>query len=353
LSESNVERFDVQRLESFAQSLFEKAGMEADKAESVARLLVLTDAMGRRTHGLAQAPAYLAEIQKGSMATTGSYAVVKDNGVASALWDGHYLPGLWLVEQAIQTCLPRAEKYGLAAVAIKRNHHIGCLAALCKIATDEGCIALITNSDPGGERVAPFGGTEALMTPNPIAMGYPGTPNAVLVDICAVITTTSMTRQKYARGELFEHAWLQDANGLPTCDPAVLEHTEPRGSLMPMGGAEYGHKGFGLSLMVEALSQGLSGHGRKGAPKRWGGSTYVQVISPEAFSGADVFGEQMDYLSDRCRSNRPVDASKPVRMPGDQAQRGISAAQRDGISYDPATWSSLTHWADKLGVVLP
>ena len=154
-----MERFDVQRLESFAQSLFEKAGMEADKAASVARLLVLTDAMGRRTHGLAQAPAYLAEIQKGSMATTGSYAVVKDNGATCALWDGHYLPGLWLVEQAIQTCLPRAEKFGLAAIAIKRNHHIGCLAALCKIATDQGCIALITNSDPGGERVAPFGGT--------------------------------------------------------------------------------------------------------------------------------------------------------------------------------------------------
>ncbi len=348
-----MERFDVQCLESFAKSLFEKAGMEADKAASVARLLVLTDAMGRRTHGLAQAPAYLAEIQKGSMTTTGSYAVVKDNGATSALWDGNYLPGLWLVEQALQTCLPRAQKYGLAAIAIKRNHHIGCLAALCKIATDQGCIALIVNSDPAGARVAPFGGTEALMTPNPIAMGYPGTPNPVLIDICASITTTSMTRQKHARGELFEHAWLQDANGLPTRDPAVLEHTEPRGSLMPMGGAEYGHKGFGLSLMVEALSQGLSGHGRKDAPKRWGGSTYVQVISPEAFSGAEVFAEQMDHLSDRCRSNKAINPAQPVRMPGDQAARGIETARAQGIGFDADTWRALSQWADKLGVALP
>ena len=327
--------------------------MEADKAASVARLLVLTDAMGRRTHGLAQAPDYLAEIQKGNMATTGSYVVVKDNGATSALWDGNYLPGLWLVEQAIKTCIPRAEKYGLAAIAIKRNHHIGCLAALCKIATDQGFIALITNSDPGGERVAPFGGTQALMTPNPFAIGYPGTPNAVLVDICASITTTSMTRQKHARGEVFDHPWLQDANGLPTRDPAVLEHTEPRGALQLMGGAEYGHKGFGLSLMVEALSQGLSGHGHKDAPKRWGGSTYVQVISPESFCGAEVFAEQMDYLSDRCRSNKPINPAHPVRMPGDQAARGIADAQRDGITFDADTWAALSHWADKLGVALP
>ena len=33
--------------------------MDADKAATVARLLVLTDAMGRRTHGLAMAPLYL------------------------------------------------------------------------------------------------------------------------------------------------------------------------------------------------------------------------------------------------------------------------------------------------------
>ena len=72
-----------------------------------------------------------------------------------------------------------------------------------------------------------------------------------------------MTRQKVAAGEHFEHPWLLDAEGRPTRDPAVLEHSTPRGSLQLMGGTEYGHKGFGLALMIEALSQGLSGHGRK------------------------------------------------------------------------------------------
>lgn len=348
-----LERYAVPALEDFAQALFVAAGMAPDKARSVSRLLVHTDAMGRRTHGLAQAPAYLAEIAKGTMTKTGSFQTLKDNGTTSALWDGHYLPGLWLVEQAILMSIPRARQYGLAAVAIRRNHHIGCLAALCQIATDAGCIALIANSDPAGARVAPFGGTEALMTPNPIAMGYPGSPNPVLVDICASITTTSMTRQKHARGEQFEHPWLLDASGTPTRDPAVLEHTTPRGSLQLMGGQDYGHKGFGLSLMVEALSQGLSGEGRKNGPSRWGGSTYVQVISPDAFAGAEVFAEQMDYLSDRCRSNKPINPSHPVRMPGDQAARGVADAQQNGMSFEADTWKSLTKWAQELGVALP
>ena len=34
------------------------------------------------------------------------------------------------------------------------------------------------------------------------------------------------------------------------------------GAILPIGGLVHGHKGFGLSLLVEALTQGLSGYGR-------------------------------------------------------------------------------------------
>jgi LDH2 family malate/lactate/ureidoglycolate dehydrogenase len=344
--------FTIPALKQFATDLLLKAGMGAEKSAAMARLLVLTDAMGRRTHGMAMLQLYLKEIENGGMNTLGQPVVVRDNGI-TAVWDGDYLPGMWLVEKAINQAMPRAAEHGIAAVVIRRSHHIGCLAALAKVAADQGFVALITNSDPGGQRVAPFGGTEALMTPNPLAFGYPGAEHPVLVDICASITTTSMTRQKFAAGEQFEHPWLQDAQGNPTRDPAVLEHTSPRGSLLPLGGQEYGHKGYGLSLMVEALSQGLSGHGRKGAVPRWGGTTYVQVMSPDLFAGREVFSEQMDYLSDRCRTNKPINPAQPVRVPGDAAAKGILEAKKSGISYDAVTWSSLCAWADKLGVELP
>lgn len=349
---ADTTNFAIPDLKQFATSLLEKAGMEADKSAAMARLLVLTDAMGRRTHGMAMLQLYLKEIQNGTMRTQGEPEVVRDNGI-TAVWDGDYLPGMWLVEKAINVAMPRAASHGIAAVAIRRSHHIGCLAALAKLAGDQGFVALITNSDPAGQRVAPYGGTEALMTPNPMAFGYPGAEHPVLVDMCASITTTSMTRQKFAEGKLFEHPWLQDANGVPTRDPAVLEHATPRGSLLPLGGQEYGHKGYGLSLMVEALSQGLSGHGRKDAPKRWGGNTYVQVMSPDLFAGGDAFAEQMDYLSDRCRSNKPINPAQPVRVPGDAAAKSITQAHLDGINYEPATWQALCDVAATLGIAAP
>jgi L-lactate dehydrogenase len=352
VSQALSPRFAASDLEAFAQRVYESVGMAPHMARSVARLQVLTDAMGRMTHGLAMAPLYLQEIEKGTMALSGEPQIVRD-GEVSAVWDGGYLPGLWLMEHAIEVAIPRAQRHGMSAIAIRRTHHIGCLAALVKQAADQGLVALIANSDPAGQRVAPFGGTEALFTPNPLAMGYPGATHPVLVDICASITTTSMTREKYAAGEQFEHPWLLDAQGVPTRDPAVLEHRTPRGSLQLLGGQEYGHKGYGLALINEALSQGLSGHGRKDEPRRWGGNVFLQVIDPEAFAGAQAFAAQMDHLSQRCRANRPIDPARPVRLPGDAAAQGIARAATQGIRYSAQSWQTITAAAERCKVAVP
>lgn len=345
-------RRSVAALSTFGKSLFLALGMDDDKAGTVARLLVLTDMMGRRTHGLAMAPLYAADIRKGNMQVTGEPEVAKDTG-ATLVWDGRYLPGMWLMDRAIHQAIERAAIHGVVTFAIRRSHHIGCLAALAKQAADRGFVAIIANSDPAGKRVAPYGGTQALFTPNPYAIGYPGDGHPVLVDTCASITTTSMTRQKFAAGEMFEHPWLLDADGKPTRDPAVLENRDPPGSLQLLGGLEYGHKGFGLALMIEALSQGLSGQGRRDAPTQWGGNTFLQVLDPEFFAGRDAFLRQTDFLSERCRTNRPIRADRPVRVPGDAAAKGIADASKHGIAFDPTAWAAIERCARELGVPPP
>jgi L-lactate dehydrogenase len=342
----------VDPLDAFASALFRATGMDADKADTLAGLLVLTDMMGRRTHGLAMVPLYLAEIQSGKMSITGDVEVVKDTG-ATQVWDGAWLPGQWVVSRAVESAMQRTVDSGVCTVAIRRSHHIGCLAALAKRAADRGFVAIIANSNPAAQFVAPFGGTEPLFTPNPFAIGYPGRDHPVLVDICASITTVSMTREKFAAGQEFDHPWLLDAQGTPTRDPSVLENTKPPGSLQLLGGQEYGHKGFGLALMVEALSQGLSGEGRRDPPKRWGGSTFVQVLDPDFFGGRATFGEEMDFLADRSRANRPADPARPVRLPGDNAAQCIAAAKAHGVAYDDVTWAALARAADALGVAMP
>src|SRR5689334_22832931 len=103
-------RMDLRRpadeLTRFAQSLFVAAGLEPEKSAAVGRLLLLTDMMGRRTHGLAQAAAYLEQLANGGMTKAGQPEIVRDAG-ATFVWDGNYLPGLWLMEQAMQAGFER------------------------------------------------------------------------------------------------------------------------------------------------------------------------------------------------------------------------------------------------------
>lgn len=340
-----------QELTEFAQSLLSAAGMTDAKSATVARLLVQTDMMQRHTHGVALIPLYIDQLRSDLMTKDGEPEVVKDTG-STIVWDGNYLPGLWLVDQALNTAFERIHAHGVVTIVMRRSHHIACLAALVKQATDKGFVAILATSDPSGKFVAPFGGRDPVMTPNPFAIGYPGTRSPVLVDICASITTVSMARTKAATGVNFEHPWLMDNQGNPTTDPRVLELASPRGSLMLLGGAEYGHKGFGLALMVEALTQGLSGQGRLDAPKRWGGNVFLQVLDPQAFAGSQNFLSQMDFIGDACRASTPAKEGGLVRLPGDQAVRNILRAQSEGIQLSETTLSQLVACAEKLGVAL-
>lgn len=342
-------RVDHARITRFAQSLFEAAGLNQEKAESVSRLLVLTDMIGRPTHGLAQTKAYIDALGQGTMGKEESIEIVRDTG-STMVWDGHYLPGLWLVEQAIEVASQRVSEHGVVTVAIRKSHHIGCLAALVKQAVDKGYVVTLASSGPHGKYAAPFGGTRSLLSPNPIAWGIPARRDPIIVDMTATITTVSMTREKAKAGELFEHAWLIDHKGQPTRDPRVMEMSDPPGSLMWLGGMESGHKGFGLALMVDALTQALCGHGRKDGPTRWGAGVFLQLMDPEAFAGRDAFFDQVDHLIDACHDNPPANPQAPVRLPGELINQRINDAIEKGVPLSTQTLGQLKLAANKLGV---
>ena len=345
-----AQRYPVESLIHLASELFVAAGMDQDKALCVAKVLVTGDMVGQRTHGMALCAAYIEQIDKGLMSIHGEPEVVRDSG-SVLVWDGNYLPGPWLVSRALDLASERVAEHGVVTCVIRRSHHIACLAALIRQATDRGLVAILASSDPSSGFIAPFGGKEPLLTPNPIAVGYPGS-QPVWIDVSTSITTVGMARQKAAANTPFEHPWLMDGNGVPTNDPHVLD-VGASGTLLPVGGREYGHKGFGLSLMVEMLTHGLAGFGRPDSEKRWGANVFLQVLDPAAFAGKASFLRLMDDLTDRCHANAPIDPQTPVRMPGEMGQKKIKAAEQAGIDLSPAVLAALTACAQRFGVTLP
>jgi LDH2 family malate/lactate/ureidoglycolate dehydrogenase len=341
--------FRPEELRRFAAELFAAVGMEAEKATVMAEVLVEADLLGHSTHGLALVPRYMDEIGSGAMAISGTPRLIADRG-ACVSWDGQRLPGPWLGAQALDLAMQRVGTYGTVMVAIGNSHHVGCLAAYLPRVTEHGYVALLASSGPGVATVAPFGGARAVLSPAPIAAGFPTRGDPILIDVSASITTNNMAATLAREGRRYPHRWLLDAAGEPTDDPAVLRQG---GSILPAGGLDHGQKGYGWGLIAEALSQGLSGFGRADAPRGMLNTLTVQVIDPAAFAGADAFVRQTSAIAEMCRSSPPRSGQPAVRLPGESAMRRKRAAARDGVALNASIVASLQHCAERLKLSPP
>ncbi len=343
-------RVEAERLRSGLAGLFAAAGMDADKADVVAEMLVEADLIGHATHGSGLAAGYLDALASGELNGRGRYDVVADRGPC-VTWRGNRLPGAWLVRQALDLACDRVGTYGTVTVAIGGSHHTGALAAYLRPVTERGFVAEICCSTTSAARMAPFGGTTPVLTPNPIAVGFPTGGDPILIDISSSITTTTMTRTLAAKGERYPDRWALTAAGEPTDDPR--EVTERGGTLLPLGGIDKGHKGYGLALMVDVLTQGLADFGRADPPAPMSLAVFIQVIDPDAFGGREAFARHAGFVADACRAASAAPGVSSVRVPGDGAARNRRAGLRDGVPVDERVMHALGARAAHLGAEWP
>ena len=345
-------RYQAGDLVAFGRSLLEAAGLPQNRAGVVSEVLVEGDLLGHTTHGLQLLSPYLASLEADCMAKDGEPEVISDRG-ATIAWDARYLPGPWVVSEARRLACERAERHGVVTVVIRRCHHIACLQAYLQAATDLGYVMLLYSSDPSVASVAPHNGTKALYTPNPLAAGFPTQGDPVLLDISMSTTTNGMTMRTHKEGQSLPGPWVKDAAGNPTTDPSVL-FSDPPGTIFPLGGADLGHKGFGLGLLVEALTSGLGGYGRADHPKNWGSSVMLQIMDPDAFGGEAAFKRETSWVAEAVRANPPAAGSKEgPRVPGERGLRLRERQLLEGVELYGGILDGLEPWATKLGVSLP
>jgi LDH2 family malate/lactate/ureidoglycolate dehydrogenase len=339
-------RYAPEVLNRIAREILEAAGVAREPAAAVATGLLQADLYGHRTHGLQLLGDYVEAIEEGGMTRDGAPQVVNSHGAVET-WDARRLPGVWTTGLAIDRAAVLADQFGLGAVALRRSHHIACLAAFLEKPARAQTFILIFTSDPSAAMVAPYGGITPVTTPNPIAAGIPADPDPILIDVSMSITTGGMTALRKAEGRAMPGQWLLTPEGRLSDDPRVLG---AGGALLPIGGLDHGHKGYALGLLVECLTQGLSGHGRADEPSEWGASVLVLALKPSRFAGAQAFQRQVQWLIAACHASRPIDPETPVRLPGEAALERARQALKEGVPLSPAIVATMRALAKRYGV---
>jgi len=174
----------------------------------------------------------------------------------------------------------------------------------------------------------------------------------VILDISMSIATNALTRRTANEGRKFPGQWLVDDQGNPTNDPAAA-FTDPPGAILPLGGADHGHKGYALGLLVETLTGALAGHGRADPPEGWSANVLLQVFHPALFGGQEDFLRQTSQVAAACRATPPRPGFDRVRLPGESGLRRRAAQLASGVELHAGIMPALAPWAQKLGVPVP
>ncbi len=347
----NAARYAATDLVAFCETLYLACGMRADIAATSARILVEADLLGHSTHGMALLPGYLKALGDKTMLAAGE-PVVENQRTVAQVWHGQRLSGLWLTQRAVETATAMAKAHGTGTITIKHAHHIACLAAYLEAPARDGFMVIVQSSDPCTASVAPHGGITPIMTPNPIAIGIPSGGDPIMIDISSSITANGPSMRLMKEGKRAPGIWFVDSEGHGSDDPSVA-YVEPKGALLPLGGLDAGHKGFGLGLMIESLTCGLAGYGRADPPQGWGASVFVQVLDPEAFGGLASLTRQTDHLRNISHASKPQPGVGRVRLPGERGLARKAAQLADGVELHGTIMPALVALAGELGVSLP
>ena len=105
-------------------ALLAASGVDRDKAQAVADVLVEADLIGHDTHGVGLLESYLDALASGRMRGSGDIKVVNDRG-GCVTWDGQRLPGGWLVRKAMALGYERLKQWRVAREAAEcgNGHH--------------------------------------------------------------------------------------------------------------------------------------------------------------------------------------------------------------------------------------
>jgi ureidoglycolate dehydrogenase (NAD+) len=343
----------VDALQSFCVRALESLGVASDDARTTADVLVTTDSWGIFTHGTKLLAGYARRLREGGLRTDCAPQIAAE-GPAWAIVDGQSTLGQVTSSYAMHCAIEKARSCGTAYVGVRNSCHFGAAGYYAWLAAREGMIGLAMANDVPS--VAAPGSRGAVIGSNPIAFAVPaGKHDPLLLDISIATVAGGKVYASLKRGEPILDGWLIGPDGRPTRDGSLYPS---QASLAPMSG----HKGYGIGLVIEALSGVLTGAAITRQIGSWmfddpsqptnHGAAFI-VIDVGAMISPTAFERRMADLIEEIHSAPAAEGCEGVMMPGEREWKHRRRALVDGIRLPTDVTGVLEDLASKLGLDPP
>ena len=337
-------------LMTLGSRIMRAAGADQAVAERVVRHLIGSNLVGIDSHGIMRLPHYVSWLLDGRASGQNRLEVLHDLE-ATCLIDAHFTYGAVAASEASRIAREKAHRVGVGLVSVRNSTHTGRLGEYMEELARDGFIGMICcNAQGHGQFVAPWGGSDARLTTNPIAWGFPSghEDRVVVVDMATSASPEGRIRLAHERGESLPNGHIIDKAGNDTTNPADL-FGPPRGAILPFGQ----HKGYALALVVEMLSGALSGGGSSrpsDQPYTHENAFFLMAIRTDSIRPLGEVMQQIDSMIEYVTSSPPVDPAGEVLIPYQRELRERQRRLQDGLEIAQSTWDRIVELAASVGV---
>lgn len=320
-------------LREYGISLFTSIGVPAEEARHTMESLVLANLRGMSAQGVSRLPIYMKRLSQNKIRKKAHLIIERENPstmVVDADNSMGYTVGVYVMERLIE----KARATGIAWASVRNSTHFGMAAYMTEQVIDNDMIGIVFSNSPAS--MAPWGGRSPRLGTNPLCISLPaGKLRAVTLDMATTATSRGKVIAAKDRGETTIPAgWALDPDGNPTTNTqAALD-----GTMIPMGGV----KGYGLALMLDMLSSGLSG-GTFGChvnnlyytEEQQRFSTTYCVIDISKFTEIDTFKAHIDCMVEEIKNSPKADGVPEIFVPGERSLRNLEKNKEQGIGLPP------------------
>ncbi len=309
-------RLSVSEAQALGEGALRNLGLPSDEAAIVATHLVDASMWGYEFAGL---PRILVIAERPELRRPRTpISIVRETPVSALLDGGNHL-GYVAVARGVNVAIEKARKTGVAVIGVRNCWFTGRGAYYLEMLARAGLAAIYTASST--PTVVPLGASRKALGTNPLAIGVPGKVNPFIFDMGTSLVMTGEVMMKAFLGEAFPEVVGINRDGSPTRVARELVD----GGVFPFGG----HKGYGLSLAIQALGLLAGARMRNGDVSDF--AHLFIAFDPELLMPAEQFTSELEELLTGIKALPKQPGVSEIRIPSERGFREREIRRRQGI----------------------
>jgi len=350
-------QIDTEKARCFCETLFAAYGFSADESKTITDVLLRADLYGIESHGVQRLVRYNDEITSGQVDVKAKIQVVHETAISACI-DANKVMGQLAGVQAMKLAMEKARNSGCGMVTVRNSNHYGIAGYYTEMAAAEDLIGVsVTNTEA---ICVPTFGSQAMTGTNALALAMPAEPFNFSYDASTTVVPRGTLEVFRKNGQPLPDQWALDEEGNPCTDAArVIDNiiAKAGGGIAPLGGLgtlNGGHKGYGLSVIVDifsaVISCGLTSNHVNRKPGHTGICHYFMAIDYGIFGDKPLIKQNMSKFLQELRDSKKAEGCSRIYTHGEKETELMSQRINGQIPVNEKTLNEIKIIADKLGI---